>query len=118
MNCERLENSLGSGVIVRPDGLIVTSNHVGQRGGETGSCWSDRREFDAKLVWGLTNMPILPYCASKPRTTICPFMELKDLTKAGGGFGSGGRQSVRRWADCDDGHHFGNYASFHRFQRP
>ena len=25
---ERMEGSLGSGVIIRPDGLIVTSNHV------------------------------------------------------------------------------------------
>jgi Do/DeqQ family serine protease len=44
------ENSLGSGVIVDPDGLIVTNNHVIEDGDEIMVVLSDRREFRATLV--------------------------------------------------------------------
>ena len=47
---ERLENSLGSGVIVRADGLIVTNDHVIDKAQEITVVLSDRREFDAQLV--------------------------------------------------------------------
>ena len=47
---QRLENSLGSGVIVRGDGLIVTSNHVIAGADEVRVQLSDRREFDAKVM--------------------------------------------------------------------
>jgi len=47
---QRMENSLGSGVIVKPDGLIVTSNHVIRGADQIRVVLSDRREFDAKLV--------------------------------------------------------------------
>ncbi len=47
---ERLENSLGSGVIVRAAGFIVTNNHVIDKAQEITVVLSDRREFDAHLV--------------------------------------------------------------------
>ena len=47
---ERLENSLGSGVIVRAGGFVVTNNHVIDKAQEITVVLSDRREFDAKLV--------------------------------------------------------------------
>lgn len=47
---QRLENSLGSGVIVRADGLIVTSNHVISGADQIRVVLSDRREFDAVVV--------------------------------------------------------------------
>ncbi|MCH2546453.1 MAG: Do family serine endopeptidase [Alphaproteobacteria bacterium] len=47
---ERTENSLGSGVIIGPDGLIVTSNHVIQGAQEVKIVLNDRREFDAKII--------------------------------------------------------------------
>jgi Do/DeqQ family serine protease len=49
---ERIENSLGSGVIVSPDGVIVTNNHVIKVGGtaEIKVALADRREFDAKVI--------------------------------------------------------------------
>jgi Do/DeqQ family serine protease len=46
----RVEGSLGSGVIVRADGIIVTNNHVIQGGQEITVALSDRREFPAKVL--------------------------------------------------------------------
>ena len=47
---ERVAQSLGSGVIVREDGLIVTNNHVIEGGEQIRVALADRREFPAKLV--------------------------------------------------------------------
>ena len=47
---ERLAQSLGSGVIVRADGVIVTNNHVVEGGQEITVALSDRREFPAKVL--------------------------------------------------------------------
>lgn len=47
---ERVQNSLGSGVIVSPDGVIVTNNHVIQGMTEIKVVLNDRREYEAELV--------------------------------------------------------------------
>ena len=47
---ERVEQSLGSGVIVRPDGIIVTNNHVIDGGQDIRVALPDRREFEARVV--------------------------------------------------------------------
>ena len=49
---ERIQNSLGSGVIVAPEGVVVTNTHVVKIGGaaEIRIALADRREFDAKVV--------------------------------------------------------------------
>jgi Do/DeqQ family serine protease len=49
---ERNQNALGSGVIVSPDGIVVTNTHVLKVGGaaEIRIALSDRREFDAKVI--------------------------------------------------------------------
>jgi Do/DeqQ family serine protease len=49
---ERMQNSLGSGVIVSPDGVVVTNTHVVKIGGaaEIRIALADRREFDAKVI--------------------------------------------------------------------
>jgi Do/DeqQ family serine protease len=47
---ERQESSLGSGVIVKEDGLIITSNHVIDKSDTIRVVLSDRREFEAKVI--------------------------------------------------------------------
>lgn len=47
---DRVEGSLGSGVIVRPDGIIVTNNHVVEGGQEITVALADRREFPARVL--------------------------------------------------------------------
>ena len=46
----RIEGSLGSGVIVRSDGVIVTNNHVVEGGQQITVALADRREFPAKVL--------------------------------------------------------------------
>jgi Do/DeqQ family serine protease len=50
MTRERLQQSLGSGVIVRNDGVIVTNNHVVEGADALKVVLSDRREFEAKVI--------------------------------------------------------------------
>ncbi len=47
---QRVQNSLGSGVIVGRDGMIVTNNHVIEGADQIRVVLTDRREFDAELV--------------------------------------------------------------------
>ena len=47
---ERMENSLGSGVIVRSDGVVVTNHHVIKNADSITVVLSDRREFDAEVL--------------------------------------------------------------------
>ncbi|WP_299440280.1 DegQ family serine endoprotease [uncultured Rhodospira sp.] len=47
---ERVQNSLGSGVIVRENGVILTNRHVIEGADEITVVLHDRREYDAQLV--------------------------------------------------------------------
>ena len=47
---QRMKQSLGSGVIVRSDGVILTNNHVVANGQNIVVALSDKREFKAKVL--------------------------------------------------------------------
>ncbi len=47
---ERVQNSLGSGVIVDAGGLVVTNHHVIKQASEITVVLADRREFAAEVV--------------------------------------------------------------------
>lgn len=47
---ERVQNALGSGVIVSPDGVVVTNNHVIEGMTEIKVVLNDRREYKAEKV--------------------------------------------------------------------
>jgi serine protease Do len=46
----RVENSLGSGVIVRPDGYVITNRHVVENARDIRIVLSDGREYDAVIM--------------------------------------------------------------------
>jgi S1-C subfamily serine protease len=47
----RLESSLGSGVILRADGVVVTNAHVVENAVEVRVALADKREFDADVIF-------------------------------------------------------------------
>ena len=47
---EQVQNSLGSGVIVKSDGIVITNHHVVENADEITVVFTDRREFEATLV--------------------------------------------------------------------
>jgi Do/DeqQ family serine protease len=94
---DRVQNSLGSGVIVSPDGLIVTNDHVIKGADEIQVVLNDRREFDARLVAAdpRTDLAILRIDPGSERLPALPFadsdaLEVGDLVLAiGNPFGVG-----------------------------
>ncbi len=74
---KRYENSLGSGVIVKPDGTIVTSHHVVKGADEITVVLSDRREFVAKILLAdeRTDLAVLKI---DPRGEVLPHLKMRD----------------------------------------
>lgn len=50
MSQERVQRSLGSGVLIAADGTVVTNHHVIKDADEVTVVLSDRREFEARIV--------------------------------------------------------------------
>jgi len=78
---QRVENSLGSGVIVRPNGLVVTNNHVIKGADEINVVLQDRREFAAKLVLAdeRTDLAVLRLTEAPRDLPTLEFMDSDDL---------------------------------------
>ena len=74
---KRVQNSLGSGVIVSDDGLIVTNYHVIDKADEITVVLTDRREFEADVVTRdeSTDLAVLRIKAGGEKL---PFLKLKD----------------------------------------
>lgn len=73
---EKIESSLGSGVIINDDGLVITCHHVIDGSDEITVVLNDRREFDAKVILldQKTDLALLRINTPKP----LPFLELAD----------------------------------------
>ena len=74
---QQKQNSLGSGVLLTADGMIVTNHHVIRGADEITVALSDRREFDATLVLDdeRTDLAVLSIDTNDEGL---PFLELRD----------------------------------------
>ena len=74
---QRVQQSLGSGVIVRADGLILTNNHVVAGGTDIVVALSDKREFKAKVLLAdpRTDLAVLKIDARGERLPVVPFAD-------------------------------------------
>src|SRR5665213_13769 len=74
---QRVQQSLGSGVIVRADGLIVTNNHVVEGGNEITVALSDKREFKAKVLLAdpRTDLAVLKIDTKGEHLPVVPFAD-------------------------------------------
>jgi serine protease Do len=81
---QRVQQSLGSGVIVRADGLIITNNHVVTGGTDIVVALSDKREFKAKVLQAdpRTDLAVLKIDVKGERLPVVPFAD-SDLVQVG-----------------------------------
>jgi Do/DeqQ family serine protease len=75
---DRVVGSLGSGVIVRPDGVIVTNNHVVEGGQEITVALADRREFPARILLADPRTDLAILKIDPPRNEKLPALALND----------------------------------------
>ena len=74
---QRVQQSLGSGVILRADGLIITNNHVVEGGTDIVVALSDKREFKAKVLQAdaRTDLAVLKIDTKGERLPVVPFAD-------------------------------------------
>ena len=75
----RRENSLGSGVIVSPDGYILTNNHVVDGASDVKVTFSDKRQLEAKVIG---TDPKTDIAVLKVQGSDFPAITIGDSTKA------------------------------------
>ena len=78
---QRIQNSLGSGVILRADGVIVTNNHVIDKADQITVVLSDRREFEAKVLLAdeRADLAVLRIDAGGEKLPVLQLMDSDDL---------------------------------------
>jgi Do/DeqQ family serine protease len=78
---QKVDNSLGSGVIVGADGVIVTNNHVIEGGKEFRVSLNDRREFPATLVMAdpKTDLAVLKIDAGNEKLPTLDFADTRGV---------------------------------------
>jgi serine protease Do len=77
----RVENSLGSGVIVDAGGLVITNNHVVQGADQILVALADRREYPAKLLFAEPRLD-LALLKIDPQGAALPVARLGDSDRA------------------------------------
>jgi serine protease Do len=75
---ERIQNALGSGVIVRSDGLVITNHHIVENASEIRLVLHDGREFEAHIVVddAKTDLTLLKIQNAK---VPLPYLELRSI---------------------------------------
>lgn len=78
---QRVENSLGSGVIVRSEGIVVTNHHVIDKADQITVVLADRRELDAKVILSdeKTDLAILRVDTGGEKLPFLQFHDSDDL---------------------------------------
>ena len=74
---QRVQQSLGSGVIVRADGIILTNNHVVEGGNEITVVLNDKREFRARVLTAdsRTDLAVLKIDTRGEKLPFVPFAD-------------------------------------------
>ena len=78
---EQIQGSLGSGAIVRADGLIITNHHVIEGGQEITVALADRREFAARVLLddARSDLAVLKIDTRGERLPVLPIAERTDI---------------------------------------
>ena len=78
---EQIEGSLGSGAIVRADGLIITNHHVIEGGQEITVALADRREFPARVLLddARSDLAVLKIDTRGERLPVLPIASRTDI---------------------------------------
>lgn len=74
----RVQNSLGSGVLVKPEGIVITNLHVIKDAEEIKVVLSDGREFSAEVVVRDARTDLAALKLSLNKNVIVPHVELRD----------------------------------------